>query len=134
MADHLGTHAVAFGRVISISNQHISSSHMCCVFVWTNAQDKGSERHLIQICIVSNDFMVSLLNGLQMCNNSICQSAFKLAPSHIFDLLSNDILQHCTQPLYATTYGNAGQQSQLQACLKPTWSKLQRMCHGHMMT
>ncbi len=87
-------------------------------------QDRGSERNLIQICVVSNDFMVPLLNRLQVCNNGICQSALELAPSHVFDLLSNDILQHCTQPLHAITHGNAGQQLQLQACLKPTWSKL----------
>ena len=102
MADHLGdTHAVAFGRIAFISTQHVSSFHVCCLFFWTHAQDRGSEHHLIQICIVSNDFMVSLLNGLQVCDNGICQSALELAPSHIFDLLGNDILQHCTQPLYA---------------------------------
>lgn len=37
--------------------------------------------------------MVSLLNGFQVGNNGICQSALELTPSHLFDFISNDILQ-----------------------------------------
>lgn len=50
-------------------------------------------KHLIKVTLVSNDIMILLLDGLQMCNNSISQVALELAPSHVPHLLKESVLQ-----------------------------------------
>ena len=54
---------------------------------------KAAGQHLIKVCLVSNDVIILLLDGLQMRNNGISQVALELAPSHVLHLLQKSILQ-----------------------------------------
>lgn len=72
---------------------YIALAAMSCYFSMQTIWHKEAGWHLIKVCLVSNDVMILLLDGLQMCNNGISQVALELAPSHVPHLLQKSILQ-----------------------------------------